>query len=287
MGQKKMRLVAGSAAVLAAITCGMGTSQARAATYAGNGATGFGGPVGQGSLSVNDAVYTDANGVASPGVNFAFTTSAGHPSGLDTNNLAIYLSTGSAGGLTDTRSLIDTGNPPGTDNGHTAISGYNNFNNGGETTPTRTAIAFPTGFAATYAFSFANAFDGLFKLPTDGSGLLTYVTGVSPVNANNTITVPLTALGLTAGQTFSFVATDIDGSAAYRSNEAIGGAATSTFSGTTQDLAAGGNPGFNNSITFSSSSAFTTATPEPATLGVFALGGALALRRRRPASAGV
>ena len=46
---------------------------AMATVYTGNGATGFGGPVGQGSLAVTD----DAAG----NVTFAFTPSAGHPSG--------------------------------------------------------------------------------------------------------------------------------------------------------------------------------------------------------------
>lgn len=273
---KRMSLVVSAGFGLAA------ASQAHAATYAGNGATGFAGPVGQGRLSINNATYTDPNTAAtSPGVNFTFTPSSGHPSGLDGNNLVIYLSTGAAG-LSDTQSLIDTGTPAGSDYGHVAISGYNNFNNGGQTNPSHSVIAFPSGFQAIYAFSFANAYDGLFKLPTDGSGLLSYITGAAPVNNNNTITIPLSAIGLTPGQSFSFVATYIDGSSAYRSNEAIGGAAT--LNGTSQDLATAGNPGFNNLITFTSSSSFATAgVPEPATLGVAAMGVVFLSRRRRTA----
>ncbi|MDB5325038.1 MAG: hypothetical protein JWM57_607 [Phycisphaerales bacterium] len=243
--------------------------QAQAAVYAGNGATGFGGPVGQGSLAVTD------NGAGN--VTFAFTPSAGHPSGLDGNNLVIYLSTGAAG-LTDTQSLTDTGTPHGSDNGHTAISGYNNFNNGGDVTPSRTVIAFPTGFQATYAFSFANAYDGLFQLPTDNSGNLAYITGAAPVANNNTLTMPLSTIGLTQGQSFSLVATYLDGSSAYRSNETIGDA---LINGTATSLTAVGNPGFNNLITFTTSRTYsTTAVPEPGSLAVLTIGGLMAGRRR-------
>ena len=249
--------------------------QARATVYNGNGATGFGGPVGQGNLQVTD------DGVGN--ITFTLNTSAGHPSGLDGNNLVIYLSTG-ATGLVDTQSLTSTGTPPGSDNGNTAVSGYNNFNNGGQTTPSRSTIVFPTGFQATYAFSFANAYDALYQLPTDGSGNLTYITGSAPstpVGASaplNTLTIPLSDLGLAAGQSVSFVATDIDGGAAYRSNEAIGDA---NVNGTTTSLTDVGNPGYNNEIDFTDFGTYTTtATPEPASLTALAVGGLLCVRRR-------
>lgn len=273
----KVRVLAAAVAAMA----GFGwASNANAAVFLGNGATGFGGPVGLGSLSVTD----DGAG----NVTFAFTTSPTHASGLDGNNLVIYLSTG-ATGLADTRTLIDTGNPPGSDFGHVAISGYNDFKpNGQPVSPTnmssRTVVAFPSGFQATYAFSFANAFDGLFSLPTDGSGLLGYVTGAAPVNADNTLTIPLSDIGLTPGQSFSLVATDIDGSAAYRSNEAIGNAVLNpdpTTGDPGTDLALGGNPGFNNLIQFTSSNTYTTSVPEPAAFGLVLVAGALAVRRRR------
>ena len=87
--------------------------QANAATYAGNGGAGFGGPVGGGTLSVTDDGVGD--------ITFAFTPSASHAS-LDSNNLVLYIGTGSTG-LADTSSLIDTGATPGSDFGHVAISG--------------------------------------------------------------------------------------------------------------------------------------------------------------------
>ena len=264
----KLRIVATAAAVV-----GFGlVGWANATVYPGNGATGFGGPVGLGNLTVTD------DGVGN--LTLSLNISPVHPTGLDGNNLVIYVSTG-APGLVDTQSLTDTGSPPGSDNGHTAISGYNNFN---QNPPTRTVIAFPAGFQAAYAFSYANVYDGLFQLPTDGSGNLSYITGAAPINNNNTLTIPMSLLGLTQGQSFQFVATDIDGGAAYRSNEAIGSA---TVNGTSQNLATSGNPGFNNLITFTSALTYTTtAVPEPASLAALALSSLICVRRRRSAGRG-
>jgi hypothetical protein len=276
----------GVAVPLMAAMCGFAlAAPAQGATYAGNGATGFGGPVGKGSLSVTD----DGSG----NITFTLNTSSTHPSGLDGNNLVIYLSTG-APGLADTSSLTDDGDAGGTamtvDNGREAISGYNddspaqgNPQTGpGGTGGSRAEIAFPTGFAATYAFSFANAYDGLFRLPTlptDTPGGLIYVDGAAPVNNLNTVTIPLAELGLTQGQSVSFVASDIDGSSAYRSNEAIGDA---TVNGTPTSLTAVSNPGFNNLITFTDFDTYNTTTvPEPASLGAAVLGAIAALFRRR------
>ena len=284
------RLVRSVGPLVAAAACGLGgAGVASAAVYTGNGGTGFGGPVGGGSLSVTD----DAAG----NVTISLTTSAAHPSGLDTNNLVIYVSTGAAG-LSDTTSLTDDGDANGTattvDAGRESISGYNDGSTaqGAPQNPTgtppgsRSVIAFPSGFQATYAFSFANAYDGLFRLPTqagDPAGTLLYVTGAAPVNNNNTLTIPLADLGLTQGQSFSFVATDIDGASAYRSNETIGPATLSTNPG--PDLSTDGNPGFNNLITFTAADTYrTTAVPEPAGLAALAVaGGTLANRRRRRA----
>ena len=150
-------------------------------------------------------------------------------------------------------------------------------------------IAFPSGFGngagASYAISFANAYDGLFSLPTDGSGELGYVDGTAPVNDVNTLTIPLSELGLTQGQSLSFVGTDIDGSSAYRSNEAIGAATLSTNPGVDLSDSSNANPGFNNLITFTSFDTYqTTAVPEPASIGVLTAAVAMAFKRRRGAT---
>jgi hypothetical protein len=113
-----------------------------------------------------------------------------------------------------------------------------------------------------------------------GTGGLSYITGASPVNDVQTLTIPLSDLGLTQGQSFELIGTLIDGSAAYRSNEAFGSATLSTNPGV--DLSADGNPGFNNLITFSTFDTYTsTAVPEPVGMAGVALTCALTIRRRR------
>lgn len=236
------------------------SSSAYATDYNGNGATGFGGPVGTGKLSVTD----DGAG----NVTFSFQPGAGHPS-VDGNNLVVYLSTGAAG-LPDTSALIDNG-----DSGRRGISGYN-----AGPPSSRSLVAFPSGFQATYALAMEGAYVGLFQLPpSGGDGNLTYLTGGGQSGNPLHVTFPLSTIGLTQGQSFSLLGTLIDGGAAYRSNETIGA--------TSPDIGAGGNPGQVNLVTFSSAFTYnsTAVTPEPASLALLALGGAVFTRRRRAIAA--
>lgn len=239
-------------------------SGSEAAVYNGNGGTGFGGPVGDGSLTITD---DDAGNVT-----FNFKPVSGGT--LEANDLVIYLSTtNGTSGLQNTSTLTDVG-----DTGREAISGYNDG-----TTPTsaptgspsRSLVTFASGFKATYALSLENAYFGIFQLPTDGSGGLTYLTGAAPPNAPSSVsfTTPLSTFGLTQGQSFEFVGTLIDGRAAYRSTEAIGA--------TNPDVTTESN-GFTTPVTFSSFDTYqSTAVPEPASLGALSLGGVLAIRRKR------
>lgn len=231
---------------------------AQATVYSGNGATGFGGPVGTGSLAVTDN--------AAGSVTFAFTPGAGHPS-VDGNNLVIYLSTGAVG-LSDTSALIDNG-----DSGRRGISGYNA--NTANPPSTCSLIAFPSGFQVTHALAMEGGFVGLFQLPpAGGDGNLTYINGAGQSGNPLTVTLPLSDLGLAQGQSFQLLGTLIDGQAAFRSNETIGA--------TSPDISLGGNPGFNNLITFASAFTYnTTVVPEPAGLALVGLSGAFAAHRRR------
>lgn len=239
---------------LFAAACVLATAlSAGAAVYNGNGATGFGGPVGTGSLAVTDS---------GSDVTFTFTPGVGHPS-IDGNHLVIYLSTG-APGLVDTSPLIDNG-----DNGRRAISGYN----GAASPSTRSLIAFPAGFQATHAIAMEGGYAGLFQLPqAGGDGNLTWLDGAGQSGYPLSVTLPLSALGLAPGQSFGLLGTLLDGGAAYRSNETIGV--------TSPDIGAGGNPGFDNLITFSSGYTYTI-TPEP--MSAAALGFAMLVKRRRGA----
>ncbi len=159
-----------------------------------------------------------------------------------------------------------------------------NIHNG---TPSRTQVNFAPGFGADYGISFENtAFNGVFSLPTDTSSL-TYVTGQSPFTGTNgadSVTVTYAQLGLTPGQSFSFVGTLLDPTSAYRSNETIGTSAT-----TVGDSGANGNAGYTGTQTFSTSNTFMTAgpaaAPEPSgaaslLMGALVLGGFVVARRR-------
>jgi hypothetical protein len=266
-----------------AVVCGLGwVGQARASVYSGNGAAGFGGPVGKGNVTITD---NDAGSVT-----FVFNPFSGHPSGVDGNSLVLYLSTG-ATGLPDTSALVDDGDAGGTaatvDSGREAISGYNDGSasqSNPQTPFSRSLIAFPSGFQATYAISMEGGFVGLFQLPpAGGNGLLTYVDGANQTQYPLSLTIPLSEIGLTQGQSFSFVGSLIDGTAAYRSNEAIGDA---LLNGTSTSLASSSNPGFNNLITFTDFDTYnSTPVPEPVSLGLMALPALLCLRRRRKISA--
>lgn len=222
-----------------------------ASVYTGNGATGFGGPLGQGSLSISE----DGSG------NVTFTLN--NHGGFSGNDVVVYIDS-VAGGFVDNSLFGDN-----TDGGRTAVSATNDGN------PSKELISFPTGFAADYALEFENdTFDGLFGLAAGGNNSLNYITGNGPSTTGGpyVVTFPLSDIGLTTGQGFNFVA-DLISTSAYGSNETIGPAIASD--GTT----IGNNPGFNGTLTFTGSENF--AVPEPASIGLLGLAGLAMIRRRR------
>jgi hypothetical protein len=246
---------------------------ALASVYSGNASTGFGGPVGNGSLTL-----TDSGGVLTVSV----TTGAA----LNGNDIVLYIDSSpgspdlnpgdSPGYYTSTTSLTDDG-----DGGREAISGYNSGNG-----PSRTVATFASGFYADYAIDVQNTTANLFGLPSqnnvgNGNNSLNYITGTSYSGTNSsgetyTLSFNLSAIGVTPGNSFDIVGTLIS-ETAYRSNE--------TFAASTTTPDNGGdapNAGFNGSTTFSAFDVYaTTAVPEPASLGL--LGGIAAglLARRR------
>jgi hypothetical protein len=247
------------ASAIALVICGT----AGAATFNGNGATGFGGSVGTGSVSITDSLG---------GMNITFNRG----SGTMDNNLVLYLDT-QPGGFTDTSTFGDGGYG---DPGRTAISGFNAGN------PSRTLATFATGFTADFAISIENNFIGVFGLASGGQNSLNFLfgQGQSGNNSDASYSISLTAaqmsqIGLTAGsgQSFSLEGTLISGSA-YRSNESIGNSVT------TPDVGAAPNGGFNGSVTFTSADTYTlVAAPEPSSLALLAMGatGSLFFFRRR------
>jgi hypothetical protein len=255
MQTKPLLLLIASAAVAAL----NGSAQT---TYNGNGATGFGGAVGNGSVTISDTTSS-----------MTVTFNRGLSGNMD-NDLVLYLDT-QPGGFSDTSQFSDNG-----DGGRTAISGFNSSN------PSRTIATFASGFQADYAISIENSFIGVFGLAFGGNGSLNYLFGQSQsgVDSDTSYSITITAaemaqIGLTAGsgQSFLFVGSE-DSDTAYRANETIGNSVTTPGDGS-------GNAGFNDGQLFTQSLSYTlVSTPEPSTLallGVFGTGILLVLHRRR------
>lgn len=191
----------------------LGTSgRLEASDFAGNGATGFGGTVGLGSLKVSDDGTTLTGVITRGGAAF-------------NDNLVLYIDSQS-GGFADTSGFAD-----GADALRCAISGFDGGTN-------RSTLTFPSGFTADYAIALgpngAN-FGGLWSLANGGSNSLSFVTGVSLTPTGNgtaasySFSLPVSQLGLTpnSGASFRIIGTYVS-STGYRSNEALPGNVTGT-----------------------------------------------------------
>jgi hypothetical protein len=220
---------------------------ASATTWSGNGNTGFGGPVGNGSLTFTDN-GTTVSGTFTPGNN-----------GFGNNVLVLYIDS-IAGGFSDTSGFADAN-----DGNRKAISGFDGGSN-------RSLLTFESGFSPDYAIALAPGgsenFGGLWQLANGGNNSLPFVSSVNmnPTGAgapSYTFSFSLSSIGVSPGGSFELFGTYISDTG-YRSTEAIAG----NDSGTQ-----GWNPFTQTSfVTYT-----TTAVPEPAAAALGALGGLLGL----------
>jgi hypothetical protein len=235
--------------LFAAFSLGLSIS-VQAATYSGNGNSGFGGPIGLGSLTLTDN-GTTVSGTVNKG-----------PNGFN-DVLVIYLDS-QAGGFADTSGFAD-----GADGLRKAISGFDGGAN-------RSLLTFASGFSPDYAIALGPAdenFGGMWQLANGGANSLNFITSVNlnPTGNNNsstyTFSFNVSQIGLSpnSGQTFSLLGTYIANSG-YRSDEAVAG----------NDV---GTQGFNPFLQTAFSS--YTIVPEPSTLSLAGIGIAAFLISRR------
>ncbi len=183
-------------------------------TFTGNAATGFGGTIGQSSLTISD------NGTT---INFSLTKGTG---GGFNDVMVMYIDS-KTGGFANTASMNDQ-----IDNNRKAISGAS----GGSVSldpVNRSTVNFPSGFLPDYAISLdpnsgTSAFGGLWSLANGGDNSLVFVSSanLTPLNstsANYTFNCTKANLGITATNvTFKFVITYLNYNNSFRSNEGYG-----------------------------------------------------------------
>jgi len=224
---------------------------AQAATYSGNGNSGFGGPIGLGSMTLTDN-GTTVFGQVNKG-----------PNGFN-DVLVLYIDS-LGGGFSDTSGFAD-----GADGLRKAMSGFDGGAN-------RSLLTF-SGMAPDYAIAMgpsSDNFGGLWQLANGGANSLNFVNSVNLNPTGNsssptyTFAFNVSDIGLApnSGQTFLMLGTYTSNSG-FRSDEAVAG----------NDVGAQGwNPFLQTALT----SYTIVRVPEPASLAILGLAGLVSLRRMR------
>jgi len=217
---------------------------ANAALYTGNGNSGFGGPVGQGSLTLTD------NGTTVSG-----TINKGPNNFNDT--LVLYIDS-VGGGFSDTSTFSDAN-----DGLRRSISGFDGGAN-------RSLLSF-SGMTPDYAIAIGpnNAgFGGLWSLASGGNNSLNFISSVN-LTPTGTATSPTYSFSFNLADigsptSFNLLGTYISDTG-YRSDEAVAGNLTGTQ---------GHNP-------FTQTALATYSVPEPASIGLLGIAAIGLIGRRR------
>ena len=263
---------------LAASAVFMFSASSHATNYSGNGSTSFGGPVGNGILSLTSN-GTTLTGTITPGPN----NGAGN-SGELYDELVIYISTGGTGS-NSTATFTDDGGAANGDKLREAVSGYD-VTAAGATV--RSTVNFAPGFNANYAIALSPVgvqYSGVYALPGTGTGTANnfgYLGTANLAPASPTAVGPYTfsisLASIGSPTSFSFATTYLDShdtDTIYRSGEAFNTVSDVTTPTNT------GNPGQDTVLI--ASNVFNV--PEPATWAMLFCGIGLLVghqvRRRR------
>lgn len=168
----------------------LGGSAMAQSTYTGNGKTGFGGQVGNGSLSVSD-----------DGTNVSFNFTPGGT--VNGNALVLYIDSKS-GGFANTSTLNDRA-----DGGRQSVSGVSASG--------RSVVNFPSGFEADYGVAWGDYGFVLFELAAGNNNSLIFR---EFINSPTSASIPKSSLGITGAVSFKLLGTYVSGDG-YRSNEAL------------------------------------------------------------------
>lgn len=196
------------------ITCLSMSVVAMATNYPGNGKSGFGGPVGLGSLEITNS-----------GDSITFKLIRG--TGNMNDALVIYLDS-KTGGFATTANFRDS-----TDGITKAISGYDKATGVGGS---RAIFNFSTSFRPEFALSFKPGLPAKLVALADNGAFTLLETPALSNNTNTavsyTVKIKASDIGLTSCISFSFMATCIS-TTAYRADEAIGDPMTGFVQGWT------------------------------------------------------
>ena len=237
------------------------SAQAQTTNYAGNGATGFGGPFGNGMLTFSSD-GTTVSGTITPGNNVSATT------GQLYDEAVIYIDS-QAGGFTDTSTFTAALTNGNIDYLQQAAAGTNGT--------VRATLDYAAGFGADYVIALSPTqaqFGALYSITsTGGLNFLQSInldqTGkVGPYSFNFTLANIGSPTSFNFSTTYINAHVDANGNEAYRSNEAIGNTITDvTNPANTNNV--GQDTGL---VGFSTFAAVATVVPEPSTWAML-LGG--------------